>query len=76
VPPHPHRIPRAPARRGHLRLLDESVAEARLRAVVAEDEAGIRRLLAAVLELDDRDSDLDAGADDQRVTPVHPPGPG
>jgi hypothetical protein len=65
VPPHPHRIPPASARRGHLRLLDESAAaEARLRALVAEDGAGIRRLLAAVLELDDRDSGLDAGADD------------
>jgi CheY-like chemotaxis protein len=54
VPPHQHPIPPAPARRGHLRLLDDesAAAEARLRAVVAEDDAGIRRLLAAVLELD------------------------
>jgi two-component system, OmpR family, response regulator MtrA len=54
VPPHQHRNPPAPPGRGHLRLLDDESAaeEARLRAVVAEDDVGIRRLLAAVLELD------------------------
>jgi hypothetical protein len=52
--PHQHPIPPAPARRGHLHLLDDdsAAAEARQRAVVAEDDAGIRRLLAAVLELE------------------------